>query len=162
MLEHHLDTDQEKLSQYIELGWRVKSCLSSYILRLYNKKAKLKTLSELVRSSHINTHRSTAQQPLTGDASLQMCLWQDMSSRHVPNLPATRFIRFTRALWFSINFGKQITSENVGDSKRNMASDLPWGLHSKTADVHSSIILVPVCSHSFDVLSKSYLYKIMK
>lgn len=78
------------------------------------------------------------------------------------SLTATRFIRFTKALWLSINLGKQITSENIGGSKKNTASDLPCGLHSKTADIHSSIILAPVCPHSFDVLSKSYLYKIPK
>lgn len=57
-------------------------------------------------------------------------------------LTATNFTCFTKtkATWFSINFGKHVTrGQNFDDSSRNIATDFPCGLQSKTADIHSSI-----------------------
>lgn len=76
-------------------------------------------------------------------------------------LTASNFICFTKTVWFSINSWKPVTSHNFDDSDRNVASDFPCAMHSKTADARSSIILVTVCLHSSDVLLKNFLYKIL-
>lgn len=100
-------------------------------------------LSQLVISSHIYKHRSTSRHWGT-DPDWWSQFANVLKARHVltasiKSLTATYFSCFTKTICFSINFGKQITSQNFDDSNRNMASDFPCGLHSKTADVHSSI-----------------------